>query len=315
MDVRPLLAVRATRMLGDLCVLAVRAMLFRRILLVLVLLLPTPAVAAVLKVATWNMEWFTLRPAGSADLPPGVAPKRPEAIARLRTYADILNADIVAMEEVDGPEVAAKVFTPDRYALHFTRDPVVQRVGIAIRRGIAFTANPDVTGLDVYPPDAPEQLRSGADVTLHLGATELRILAVHLKSGCWETSLHNRYRRACTVLREQLPVLERWIRAREQAGTPFLILGDFNRVLASHDAFLAGLDQAGPLAVATEGYRNPCWGGRFSTFIDQILAGGAARGWMEPASLRVLVYRETAPAWRERLSDHCPVTVDLRLPG
>jgi endonuclease/exonuclease/phosphatase family metal-dependent hydrolase len=289
-------------------------MMIRRLLLLLALLLPLPATAAVLKVTTWNMEWFTLRPAGDPALPASVKPKRPEDIARLRAYADILDADVVAMEEVDGPTAAAKVFTPDRYVLHFTSDKVVQRVGLAIRRGIAFTANPDVTALDPYPPDAPEQLRSGADVTLHLGGTDLRILAVHLKSGCWEVPLEE-HRPACTALREQLPVLERWIAARRRAGTPFLVLGDFNRVLGPDDAFLAGLDGAAPLAVATAGVRNPCWGSRYDTFIDQILAGDAARAWMEPSTFRVLVYRETAPVWKERLSDHCPVVVDFNLPG
>ena len=296
-------------------------MLTRRLFLLLALLLPLPAAAGggaaphVLKVATWNMEWFTLRPAGDPSLPPDAKPKRPEDIARLRAYANILNADVVAMEEVDGPAVAARVFTPDRYALHFTQDHVIQRVGLAIRRGISFTANPDLTALDPYPPDAPEQLRSGADVTLHLGGTDLRILAVHLKSGCWEISLDNRRRSACAVLREQLPVLERWIAARRSERMPFLIIGDFNRVLSTSDAFLAHLEQITSLAVATSGYRNPCWGGRFSTFIDQIVAGDAARTWMQPDSLRVLVYRETAPEWRERLSDHCPVAIDFHLPG
>ena len=292
--------------------------MIRRVLfLVLLLLLPAangPAAAAVLKVATWNLEWLTLRHPGDPALPSDVKPRSPQDFARLRAYAKILNADVVAMEEVDGPAAAAKVFPPDRYALHFTRDHVVQRVGIAIRRGISFTANPDVRGLDPYPPDATEQLRSGADVTLHLGGTNLRVLAVHLKTGCIDVSLHNR-RRACFVLREQLPVLEHWIAARRRHGTPFLILGDFNRVLGPRDAFLAGLDRITPLAVATEGYRNPCWGGRYSTFIDQILAGDAAREWMDPASFRVLVYRETAPVWRDRLSDHCPVMVDLKVPG
>jgi len=294
-------------------------MLIGRLLLVLAILLPLPVAAAgppgiVLKVATWNMEWFTLRRAGDPALPPTVKPKRPADIARLRAYAAILNADVVALEEVDGPAPAAEVFPPDRYVLHFTRDHVIQRVGFAIRRGIAFTANPDLRGLDPYASDAPEQLRSGADVTLHLGGRNLRILAVHLKTGCWEVGLNSR-RRACAVMREQLPVLERWIEARRREDTPFLIIGDFNRVLGPDDAFLAGLDRITPLAVATEGYRNPCWGGRYSTFIDQILAGDAARQWMQPATFRVLVYRETAPEWRERLSDHCPVMVNFKVPG
>ncbi len=289
-------------------------MICRRILLVLALLLPLPAGAAVLKVATWNLEWLTLRPPGDPALPPDAKPRTAADFARLRAYAEVLDADVIAMEEVDGPAAAAKVLPPDRYALHFTQDHVVQRVGIAIRRGISFTANPDVRALDPYPPDAPLQLRSGADVTLHLGGDNLRILAVHLKTGCWDVPISER-KRACAVLREQLPVLESWIAARVREGTPFLVLGDFNRVLHAHGAFLAGLEQVAPLAVATAGYRNPCWGGRFSTFIDQILAGGAAREWMEPGSFRVLVYRETAPVWRERLSDHCPVMVDLKIPG
>lgn len=289
-------------------------MMLRRLLILLLLLLPWPAAARVLKVATWNLEWLTLRPAGDPGLPPDVKPRTPEDFARLSIYAKILDADVIALEEVDGPAAAARVFPPNLYAFHFTQDHVVQRVGFAIRHGIAFTANLDLRGLDPYPPDAPEQLRSGADITLHLGTTNLRLLAVHLKTGCWDVPLHER-RHACAVLREQLPVIEKWITARMRHGTPFLVLGDFNRVLHPRGRFLTGLDHITPLAVATAGYRNPCWGGHFSTFIDQILAGGAARQWLDPASFRVLVYRETAPIWRERLSDHCPLRVELNLPG
>ena len=74
----------------------------------------------------------------------------------------------------------------------------------------------------------------------------------------------------------------------------------------------AALGAAAPLLRATEGQSTPCWGG--NTFIDHILAGGAARGWVVPDSLRVLVYRETGAAARALLPDHCPVSVRLRLP-
>ncbi len=67
------------------------------------------AAAAELKLATWNLEWLTL---GNRDLPPDVRPKRPEDIELLRRYAAELDADVIAVQEVDGPAMAARVFPP-----------------------------------------------------------------------------------------------------------------------------------------------------------------------------------------------------------
>ena len=44
------------------------------------------------------------------------------------------------------------------------------------------------------------------------------------------------------------------------------------------------------------------------------MLGGAAREWLQPDTLRVLTYRETGAKWQQRLSDHCPVSVRLRVP-
>jgi hypothetical protein len=151
----------------------------RFILLLLLSVIPATGFAGELKLATWNLEWLTDRPAGSPDLPADVVPKRPGDIALLARYAAELNADVIAIQEVDGPAIAARVFPPDRYTIHMTDDRVVQRVGLVVRRGIDFTANPDVTDLD----PSPLRLRSGADITLHLAAGPLRILAIHLKRG------------------------------------------------------------------------------------------------------------------------------------
>ncbi len=282
-----------------------------RRLLLLFLLLAAPARAEDLKFATWNLDWLTDRPAGAPGLPSDVTPKTAADIDRLRSYAEETNADVVALEEVDGPAIAARIFPPDRYVLHFTRDRVVQRVGIAIRKDIPFTANPDLSALDIYEADAPQHLRSGADVTLRLPGGFLRVLAVHLKTGCQRDRLTST-RPACAVLNGQLPVLQGWIAQRAHEGVPFVIMGDFNRRMSPTDPFFAALNASSPLVRATEGRANPCWGGE--DFIDHILAGGAARGWMQPASLRVLVYREHDAAWKDRLSDHCPVSVHFTLP-
>jgi hypothetical protein len=42
--------------------------------------------------------------------------------------------------------------------------------------------------------------------------------------------------------------------------------------------------------------------------------GGPARAWIEAGSLKVMIYKETDPAWKDRLSDHCAVSVRLAPP-
>ncbi len=286
----------------------------RALLLLLVPLLfsPGPAHAAELKLATWNLEWLTLRPAGDRALPPDVRPKGAEDRALLQRYAEQLAADVVALQEVDGPNAAATVFPALRYTLHFTRDRVVQRVGFAVRQGIRFTANPDLVALNVTP-HAPNPLRAGADITVEQPGGRLRILSLHLKTGCREDRLDRSPRQQCDQLRQQLAALQGWIAQRRQEGVPFVLMGDFNRWMDAREGFYAALQSTGPLARATEGRSSPCWGG--GGFVDHIIAGGAARGWMQPDSLRVTVYRETGAAAKARLSDHCPISARFVLPN
>ena len=294
----------------------IAARVLRPLLLLLVLgfcgLGAQAVAAAELKFATWNLEWLTDRAPGSPGLPGDVRPKRAQDIARLRAYADQLDADVIAIQEVDGAAIAARIFPPDRYRIHMTQDHVVQRVGIVVRRGIRFTVNPDLRTL--VPPHSG--LRSGADITLHLPGGRLRVLAVHLKTDCHFSSLRG-HRRACEILARQVPALVRWIAARARAGEAFVVLGDFNRWMDPRhgrpDGLWRRLTGAAKLVRATAGFASPCWGGE--RFIDHIIAGGAARHWLQPATLRVLVFRQHGRAWKERLSDHCPVSVRFHLPG
>lgn len=279
-----------------------------RVLALLIVLLAGCAEARELKLAAWNLSWLTQRPAGGADLPPDVRPKRDADIATLAAYARRLNADVVAFSEVDGPEIAARVFPPDRWQIHITQDQVVQRAGFAVANGFQVTDNPDLTALDVYP-DARFHLRSAADITLHVDGTDLRLLAVHLKSGCAHERLPSPANPACVTLLRQVVPLRDWIAARGEAG--FVVMGDFNRWMEGDD-FLTRLAPQGALLRPDAHLFNPCWGG--SGFLDHLLAGGAARRWLNAGSLRVLRYDETDPVMRGRLSDHCPVSIRLTVP-
>ena len=284
-----------------------------RILLLLVLLLAAlPARAADLTVVAWNIAWLTAKPPGHPDLPRDLIRRGPDDYAVLQRIATSLDADIIAFQEVDGPLGAARVFDATRYAFFFPQEQDTQRAGFAVRRGLRVTQNPDLAELDLRPT-ARFSLRRGADITVEAGGQRLRLLSIHLRAGCAEGRLPGRSA-TCEELLRQGGYLARWIVARRAAGEDFAIAGDFNRRMERGDALLALLAAAAPLTLATEGQRDTCWSnGR--TFIDHILTGGAARGWMDARSFRMVPLPRAHPNGRDTLSDHCPIAVRFRLRG
>jgi endonuclease/exonuclease/phosphatase family metal-dependent hydrolase len=286
----------------------------RRLLLLALLLLASPALAQQeVKLATWNIAWLTLRPTGDRDLPRDIRARTPEDFRLLQGYARRLDADVVALQEIDGEQAAARVFDPATYAIHLTDEDDVQRPGFAVRRTLRFTRNRDLAELDIRA-GARRSLRRGADITVELpGGQRLRLLSVHLNAGCREDAFENGPPE-CESLARQAQVIARWADARRREGIAFAILGDFNRRIGPRDDFLAIVEGEPPLARPTAGFSSPCWatarGGW--PFIDHILLGAEARDWLVPNSLAVMVYGERDRAFRERLSDHCPVSVRLR---
>ncbi|MFC7734940.1 hypothetical protein ACFQX4_03635 [Roseomonas sp. GCM10028921] len=141
------------------------------------------------------------------------------------------------------------------------------------------------------------------------GPSALRLLSVHLNAGCREPDNAGR---ECESLARQAGILTGWIEARRRAREAFAIAGDSKRRFDRDPAILPARERAPPLTRAAAARSNPRWGGR--PLIDHILPGGAAREWVVPGSLRVLVYAERGREWRRRLSDHCPVSMTLDIP-
>jgi endonuclease/exonuclease/phosphatase family metal-dependent hydrolase len=266
---------------------------------------PGPPVDGV-EIATWNLAWL------HGQDGKGTIARREADYARLRAYAARLDADIVALQEVGGEDAAARVLDPAVYAFAIAGQRDAQRTGFAYRRSLSVTRHADLVELDVGG------LRHGVDITVHLGGSDLRLLAVHLKSGCFDGAL-GRGGKACAKLLDQLPALEAWIDAREREGVPFAVLGDFNRRLRQDDEVWRELDDRHPvpadLTLVTGGQRSRCWNGKYPDYIDHIVLDAQAAAWLVPGSFEQMLYDPADARYRATLSDHCPISVRLALAG
>ena len=118
-----------------------------------------------MRIASWNVEYLmtpethrALRDncaeqggmVGGDDrtLPCAITRREPRSAAdyaSLRHYAAMLAADIVALQEVDGPEAAAQVFPGYDYC--FTTRAHTQKNGFAIRRGLPYRCEQRIRAL------------------------------------------------------------------------------------------------------------------------------------------------------------------------
>jgi len=302
----------------------------------------TPPALSTLKLATWNLEWLMTpatfnelkarctdndraRRAAQRAMPCDVASSLERSaldLAALSRYARQLDADVVALQEVDGPAAARLVFPLHEFC--FTGSRALQNNGFAIRRGVPFRCDADVTGLS-----QGDVVRRGAVAVLFPGTPqEIHLLGVHLKSGCARQALDGPDD-ACARLARQARPLEDWIDAQARAGRRFAILGDFNRDLlaergpvrnrnGSLHSFWHEISDGDPRGAALlntaagETFRNCAPGQNHTSFIDYILLGGPLRERWVAGSFERMTWQPRDAA-RLRLSDHCPVAIRLRL--
>ena len=213
--------------------------------LVAFLVLLAPIQAQDLKIAAWNVEHL------NEKNETGCIPRTDDDYAYIKGRITDLNADVVAIQEVESATAAYRVFPEVEWEVIMsdrpnkrgdvggsicwgTKDKRLrhQATGIAVRKGLTFQKNESLSTL--ASPRSSQ--RWGTDVTLKGENTDVRLLSVHLASGCWgpeqDSSTSGRTRGICETLTEQIQRLAEWIEARNKAGEAFIILGDYNRRLA-----------------------------------------------------------------------------------
>jgi 5'-nucleotidase (lipoprotein e(P4) family) len=294
------------------------------------------------RIATWNVEYL-MTPAthvalrancaqnggmvGGDDrtLPCAITkrdPRTPDDYTSLRAYAAQLRGDIVALQEVDGPDAAEQVFPG--YDFCFSTRAHTQKNGFAIRRGLPHRCEPEYEPLSIG-----NAVRRGVVVTFFPGTVnEFRLMSVHLKSGCPAGPL-TAPGRNCDLLARQVAPLEAWIEGEANAGRRFGVLGDFNRRFTlekgpPRDAdgrqlnVYAEIDDGVPAAskltdvTAPQKFTACTAGSEYREYIDTILLGRDLAKTVQKKSFVRVVFNDS-DAKARWLSDHCPVGIELRL--
>jgi len=276
-----------------------------------------------IKIASWNIAWL-----GSHEY----NQRTDNDYKKLSYYAKQLDADVIALQEVENEEWAKKVFGDD-YDYYFSTKDWVQRVGVAVKKSQGFSVQAkEYKALDVG------KVRNGMDVTLKRNGKTVRLLAVHLKSGCFTNPLDNnsveampsssdkqiRRKEACTKLSKQIKPLEQWIDLRAAEDSAYIVLGDFNRRFSQDIASKLPEDKGLWQALNDEGQEalwtptttvnSDCWGGYYKDYIDHILFSPKAKEKYIENSFDQLVFKpKYTKKLSQNLSDHCPISVKLKL--
>ena len=231
--------------------------------------------------------------------------------------------DVLAFQEVENAAAAHRVFPASMWNVEISRRPPGKggracwdrpearlghlATGFAIKSDIAYRRNGDLESLGA---DGEFQ-RWGTDVTIVEDGGELRLLSVHLRTGCWgkEQDIQDRSAKACATLRGQIEQLKIWIDERIGEGTAFVVLGDFNRRLTVKEDWgwkLLSPPDA-PLRLLAMGVPFQC-DPQYTDFIDHMVVGGGAEMMISPNS-----FIETPKSGPH--PDHCAISALFRIGG
>jgi endonuclease/exonuclease/phosphatase family metal-dependent hydrolase len=293
-----------------------------------------------------------------------------EEFATLREYRNCLQGDVFALQEVASPKAVAQVFPTDDYDICFSgqknadelglapaydpaaiegirpdcfskgdvlpgevTDRAFQYVALTVRRGsgIAIVEMRDVPAISQINPEDGRQTRWGLEAVVERNGLRLRLLIVHLKSGCAAGPITDDLGQDedCPGLAKQLPHLKAWIDKAAAETEPFMIIGDFNRRLDLEDPVVLPTDMMDVLNGATTTSTSDdlalshtptakefkCWPDDFPSqrfSIDFFVADAKAGALLLKDSDWKWCYQhdiDLGTPKPQRPSDHCPIQV------
>lgn len=212
--------------------------------------------AETLTFATWNLAWQRSTPLSQAqfDECTKIKPaqrdkledkhpyrwecKSPEQMEDMKLVAKKLNADVISVQEVESPEALQQIWPKDEYDFYLNmKSPWIQRTGFVVRKSSGLQVGP-LIDIEQLGSAFKDHARNGAELPLTISGKTIKLLSVHLKSGCFDQALNSGYATkrdkengvvTCDVLKKQAPALEAWLDSSIQSGFSAIIIGDFNR--------------------------------------------------------------------------------------
>jgi endonuclease/exonuclease/phosphatase family metal-dependent hydrolase len=274
------------------------------------------------RVASWNIEHL------AEHNKVGCVPRSTLDYEKLRNFSELLNADVIALQEVENTAAVERVFPKSEWNIVLSDRPnsrsyncrgndqesTQQRVAVVLRKGIKYQNKGSFEELGLKM----EGLRYGVVVEIFGDRDTINLLALHLKSGCFVDDYSTSKLRACEVLETQIDTLDDWIENSIRENKKFIVLGDFNsRLTVENSMFWNKLVNMDNMPIGIQNGMQNLTGchPRYPDLIDHIILGPETSKLQIQNSQMVHFYSSTGRhmAEEDMLSDHCPVSLVLRL--
>ena len=274
------------------------------------------------RVASWNIEHLAEHNGA------GCVPRSTLDYEQLRDFSQLLNADIIALQEVENTAAVERIFPKSAWNIVLSDRPnsmtyrcrgndqesTQQRVAVVLRKGIKYQINKSFRELGLEM----EGLRYGVVVEVFGDRDTINLMAVHLKSGCFVDDYSTSKLRACEVLGTQIETLDDWIENSIRGNKKFIVLGDFNsRLTRENSMFWNKLVEMNNRPIGIKNGMQNLTGchPRYPDLIDHIILGPQTSKLQVQNSQMVHFYSSTDEQMAEddMLSDHCPISLMLRL--